>query len=722
VNFNVQLKCLTHLELMALLMLFSVLGQAADGLPDGTLKQVKNATVYVLVKHANGTSSGSGFLIKTDAKGGYVVTNAHVVHGDDPVPPQVSITLNSGTNSQTVLQATSGTLDAARDLAILRVEQLQLPPPLRASAVIPRETQRIFVAGFPYGAALAVDGANPALSVGTATVTSITNDAKALPEKIQLDGDVNPGNSGGPVVNQQGDLVGVTVAKVLGTKMAFAIPFRFVEQMLQQRAEPGRFSEVENKSGTIKFRVNVPLLEPKGEVTNVILSAAPISAVDPATGKREFNPGAISWPLPAESRLMIDNQVASGELILKGDGRLDVDYIISIRFVGYQKEKRVGWVLKTAKFSNGGAVAITSGSEVATISRKYPIIPLLSDQVVGGRKISVRNAVLTSILIDARSIISPMHWSADGSHVFILHAYGRLRKIAVPSLIEELNVDLGPGCCGLAVSGEGLIVAIRDKALLLLDEQTLLLKKEIPQPQVLQVVSARSLTKAFAIRQPLNAVGPDPGSVFTVDLKLGNATELQAERVGQPQKAHFASARFFGFKGPVVSPDGKFLFLRSNFSIHRFRIDGGGLVYDEVGPALFSAAGAHGKVQIITSADAFYVSLLTPGGNANIFDHPQLGPDTYYIYRAENLQVPVLAVKYRFVGNGGMGFDEARCKLYVMTDNTSFGVFDQRGRLEAEFPFKGCDGTVPQILVHPAGAKMFLHSGGQLQWVELPNL
>jgi S1-C subfamily serine protease len=218
---------------------------AATTLPARVLQDVKDATVFVKVDAGDVAGSGSGFVIRVDGAEGYVVTNHHVIappQDDDPgggfrrppVPrrprtparPTITAVFRSGTPQERSAPASVLVDDAARDLAVLRVVGVPgLPPPIvliRNPQLV--ETMPVFVFGFPFGDALGVGNANPAVTVGKGSVSSIRLGAGGEVARIQIDGDLNPGNSGGPVVDGQGRLVGVAVAKVRNTQIGLAIP------------------------------------------------------------------------------------------------------------------------------------------------------------------------------------------------------------------------------------------------------------------------------------------------------------------------------------------------------------------------------------------------------------------------------------------------------------------------------------------------------------------
>jgi S1-C subfamily serine protease len=206
--------------------------------PEQVIKKVKASTVLVITSDADGSGgSGSGFFVKKPEdkkpkdkkpadKSGYVVTNAHVVgyslgYGKDgiEVPTKLEVVVDSGGREQNY-KATIYGLDAEKDLALLKVEDANLPPPLtlgKAEELI--ETQDVNVFGYPYGKKPGKE-----VTVESTKVSSLRRTNGSL-EKVQLAGGIRPGNSGGPVANAKGDVVGVSVSALkIDERIVFAIP------------------------------------------------------------------------------------------------------------------------------------------------------------------------------------------------------------------------------------------------------------------------------------------------------------------------------------------------------------------------------------------------------------------------------------------------------------------------------------------------------------------
>lgn len=187
---------------------------------DATRERVKSSTVYVRTRYADGkVGSGSGFFA---AAPGLVVTNAHVV-GQSPqtgVKPitGVEVVVNSGLPTSRTFPATVLKADRQLDLALLRVEGTDLPKPLVVDDGDDlKETQEVYIFGFPLGENL---GTN--ISVNISTISSIRRD-EVIPW-IQVSGGMHPGNSGGPLTDTAGRVIGVARAVVAGTQINMAIP------------------------------------------------------------------------------------------------------------------------------------------------------------------------------------------------------------------------------------------------------------------------------------------------------------------------------------------------------------------------------------------------------------------------------------------------------------------------------------------------------------------
>ena len=173
------------------------------GVPNNELALVENER-HTPTTAVELTGTGSGFVVNS---GGYVLTNYHVVEGC----VEVRIPEASGTSVLVVTGA-----DPQNDLALLR-----LPTPGASAAVFandgPKPGQEVIAVGYPLRGLLA-----SSVNITTGIVSAlagIRNDARM----IQTTAPVQPGNSGGPLLDQSGNVLGVISSKLDALKVAQAI-------------------------------------------------------------------------------------------------------------------------------------------------------------------------------------------------------------------------------------------------------------------------------------------------------------------------------------------------------------------------------------------------------------------------------------------------------------------------------------------------------------------
>jgi uncharacterized protein len=149
------------------------------------------------------SSSGSGIVVSRD---GYVLTNQHVVRQCDAY----EVIADGGRRLPAALQAA----DHARDLALLTVrETFAAAAPVRSDAA-PKLGESITVVGYPL---VSVLGTQP--TVGFGHVSSTTG-VRGNPGQMQISVPIQRGNSGGPVLDRAGNVIGVVVSKLDALKVA----------------------------------------------------------------------------------------------------------------------------------------------------------------------------------------------------------------------------------------------------------------------------------------------------------------------------------------------------------------------------------------------------------------------------------------------------------------------------------------------------------------------
>jgi S1-C subfamily serine protease len=198
-------------------------------------QEVNPSVVYIIV---SSTSSGSGFVYGED---GYIVTNHHVATAGR----SYEVIFASGER----MEATLIGADADSDLAVIKVDELPdgvKPLPLADADGI-QVGQFAVAIGNPFGEQGSmslgiISGLGRSLRSQRETATASTY---SLPQVIQTDAPINPGNSGGPLLNLDGEVIGVNaaIASTTGTNsgVGFSIPVAAVKRVVPSLIEDGKY-------------------------------------------------------------------------------------------------------------------------------------------------------------------------------------------------------------------------------------------------------------------------------------------------------------------------------------------------------------------------------------------------------------------------------------------------------------------------------------------------
>ncbi len=228
----------------------TILGSGADGnsanFVEGSIADIAELVSESVVSIVTSTTAtnwfgqsyasaaaGTGIIVTSD---GYILTNKHVIDG----AKEVTVILDDGTTYEDVKIAA---VDALNDVAFLKIEGVS---DLKAAQLGDSKTITVGQQVIAIGNALGEYQNSVTAGIISGTGRSLTATdasggmAERLTDMIQTDAAINSGNSGGPLVNAAGEVIGInTATSSTAENMGFAIPIASVKGMLRQLIETG---------------------------------------------------------------------------------------------------------------------------------------------------------------------------------------------------------------------------------------------------------------------------------------------------------------------------------------------------------------------------------------------------------------------------------------------------------------------------------------------------
>ncbi len=238
--------CFTVLLCLSMLLLINLFPLSASAVDFDT--EMLYQSVFTV---KTSTALGSGFAIDNT----HIITNAHVVQNEKAV-----LVL---TYQEERLYAEVEKSDQQQDLAVLRLKDTTVPPLESASLNTVQNGDDIFTVGAPKSMAY------------TMTKGIVSNRERTMHGMtfIQIDAAVNEGNSGGPLLNAQGQVIGVNTLKIIDSEgIALAIPIDRVITFMQEEtpapSDESAPSDAPSENASDAHRTHIPLI--------AVLSAAVI--------------------------------------------------------------------------------------------------------------------------------------------------------------------------------------------------------------------------------------------------------------------------------------------------------------------------------------------------------------------------------------------------------------------------------------------------------------
>lgn len=257
---------------------------------EDAIDKVFDAVLCIEVMSDDGSiiSSGTGFVYAKDDKYGYVLTNAHVVSGAKNVQGVLS---NNNTAELTILGS-----DTYTDLAVLRMDVKNV---LQVASIGTSQNTKVgntvFTVGSPMGSSYAgtvtkgiLSGKDRLIETSSSSTSALTGESYIV-KVLQTDAAISPGNSGGPLVNLAGDVIGINSLKLVDEQvegMGFAIPIEdamnYVDVLEQgktiERPIVGvQILDLTNKYALYRYGINVDSSIKAGVILVKVNSGYPAS-------------------------------------------------------------------------------------------------------------------------------------------------------------------------------------------------------------------------------------------------------------------------------------------------------------------------------------------------------------------------------------------------------------------------------------------------------------
>jgi serine protease Do len=218
---------------------------------------------------------GSGIIVRPN---GYILTNRHVVEDVD----SIEVRLQDGRSFKGVLRG----IDPQSDVAVIKIEADRLPVATLADSGKVRVGEFAIAIGAPFSLDYSVTFGHVSAKGRSNVIPTMEGGGSMDQDFIQTDANINPGNSGGPLVNINGEVIGInTLIHGLHTGIGFAIPSNLAREVGDSLIETGKFTRAWLGIGIRSLRGDAELRElikgvEDGVVVGTILPEGPAAKSD----------------------------------------------------------------------------------------------------------------------------------------------------------------------------------------------------------------------------------------------------------------------------------------------------------------------------------------------------------------------------------------------------------------------------------------------------------
>jgi S1-C subfamily serine protease len=686
---------------------------ADDRISPQVLDRIKAATVFVKSKSGADHGIGTGFLIQPSPDRHYIITNYFTVNPGPPPPiiagprdrarrtPTIEVVFNSGQPGEQTYRADVVTEDPTNYLALLRLRDAKsLPAALDYKTNVQlTETLPVYFLGFPFGQELGSSGKNPNISVGRGSISSIrTNDRG---EKIiQIDGDLNPGNAGGPIVDAQGRLLGVAIIKIAGTKIGLITPAGQIAKLMEPRIPRLSLTSGSWADRQAAVQCTADVYDPLGRIQKMELryglaeNRAPLRKSSGTTWPEMDNASSVNLTL-GDGKATAKLNVGVGP---SPPARIAVQVIVT-----YDDQSVGRSNVRTLSIRPGQTVSTDSDNPLAIGPRD--LIERDTSAATAKRMASVVGRLSVPASAEGHRNLGSQQqrlcWSLDGQTLFYLDN-DVIRQLRVPDLHQvassssplRTNLSLAMSANGLVLFGGG---HPDDSAappvppvhrVIVCNPANFATLQSIPlKGYHVRLATAPTAKHAFVSNRPIRNAG-----LTAIDLTKGTiAKEHGLNDLGFPEPS---------LEGVVMSHDGQWLVSRSSNQLFRFRVSGADVTLDDSSPQILDGSSPEdpvisydGKWVRATCKDRVFGP--TPDGRRGYSTH---------LFSTESFAKPARSLD-GLESPRVAGFDRRHGRIYFHSP-TRIDVFASSGDYVAGYELGNSpvsQRNIQQMLVHPDG-------------------
>ena len=256
-----------------------------------TFSQAQASNPYDPAASSSSQALGTGFLVSED---GYILTNAHVVASSGVTAESVKVVFKDGESGVTTVDAAVVGVDETSDVALLKVDPAKAPDlkPLTlgdSAAVQPGEA--VVAIGNPLGFDFSVTS-----GIVSAVHRNLQSpNGSVIPNGIQTDAAINSGNSGGPLFDASGNVIGINeqIASESGGNqgLGFAVPINTAKRVMEQLKTTGKatyaYLGVQGQTVTADVATALGVKADKGVLVATVASGSPAEKAGIKGGTRQ---------------------------------------------------------------------------------------------------------------------------------------------------------------------------------------------------------------------------------------------------------------------------------------------------------------------------------------------------------------------------------------------------------------------------------------------------